>query len=473
MIYLFPTLYILILFIISFIHRKPQDMEDFFIANRTLKPLTIALSSRVTGKSAWLILGFTGFGYSNGMVGLWIILGEFFFLILSWYFIAPKFKRLSDEADAISFFDVIEYKIKDNRHLIRLLSMIIILIFIPIYLSAQYTAIGKVANAFFSLSHENGIIIGAIIITAYTVLGGFRAVCYTDLFQAFLILFSLVLISVVIIEKIPLSVESFGNNVSLLSVWGKHGLTLKAIITAISLFSINLGLLGTPILYNRFIAAKDEKTIKKGAPVAIIYNLIIEVLALYIGIFGRLLIPNLSDPEYVFMALAQTLLGPLFQGLMITLILSLVMSTADSLLILLSTSLIRDIYQKLLNLNVNNTSVIRYSRFSVIAISIVAVFMAFYDNTLVFWIAVFAWSGISSSFNPLILNLLMNIKISRDAALLCVFMGCIATLLWRLYFKYTGVIEIIPGFVFGFIALYLYNFLYKTKQNKELLNEIF
>lgn len=446
--------FILYLFYLGYRHKKSTTLNEFLVANKDLGAWRTALSTRSTGESGWLVLGLTGMGYTIGLHGIWIVIGETLMVAASWLFMAQKFKRLSDKYNSLTVVDYLEDRIGDTSGLIRILSSIIILILVPAYLAGQYSAVGKAFFSFLGVGAGVGTIAGAVIVTLYTLVGGFKAVTLTDLVQGLFMIFGLISVFAV------LGINVSGGNVPIptpdlpnhfWSIWGSHGFGWSGILAAISYLAIGLGFLGIPHIYVRFIAAANTGVIRRGTPIAIIFTLLGDGAALGIGILARHYLPELSDGEYVFPIISKTLFSPILVGLIMAVVLSAIMSTADSLLMLASSSIIRDVYQKLLNKEIEDGSLIRYARFVMIIISGVALIAGYGNNQLVFWMVLFAWSALGCAFNPIIILSLTNFHIGKYSAAIAMVSGCLTSVIWNVSLaKSTGVYEMIPGFIVGF-----------------------
>lgn len=423
-------IYILALFSLAYMHRKAETLDEYLVAGKNRGTWVTALSARTTGESGWLILGVTGMGYAVGLQGIWIVLGETFFVTISWYFMARKFKQFADNCKAVTVVDYFEHHIGSKIGIVRVTSTLIIFILVTVYLAAQFAAVGKAFHVFLGLNMGIGILIGAVIVCLYTMIGGFKTVSITDLFQGILMIIGLILIIIFGLLSLKQSGFDVDRDLSgLWNVWGTSGFSAKSLIQAISYFAIGLGFLGVPHVYVRFIAAKDINTIKKGIPIAILFTFIGDGAALFVGIIGRYIVPNIADSEFVFPVLSQTLFGPIMVGLLIAVVLSAIMSTADSLLMLISGSIVRDVYQKLLNQEVRDKNLIMHAKIIILIISIFSLVISFNDNRLVFWMVLFAWSALASAFNPVMILSLTNFKIYKYGAVAGIIGGSLTSIL--------------------------------------------
>ncbi|MFA6093655.1 MAG: sodium/proline symporter [Elusimicrobiota bacterium] len=449
--------YFACLFIIAMRQRNSATIGDYLTAGKNEGVWTTAFSERTTGESGWLLLGLTGLGFSLGAQSWWVVAGETICCAFSWIVLAPRFKRLSERMpDCLTMFDFFESATQDRSRTIRIVGTLIVLILVPMYLSAQFTAIGKAAKIFYGLDPVIGSIAGGILVCAYTSLGGFRAVARTDIVQGIFMLGGLLaaLAGVTLAfgrQGFPwLEISGFW------SVWGPNGLTIASACKCFSLFAIGFGFLGMPHLFVKFLAARDVSVIKKGVPIAIMFTLIADSSAVLIGMVGRQVFPQLADAEFIFPQIAQTYFPPFVSGLLFCSVLAATMSTADSLLLFLASSVVRDVYQQLLN---NKTSsqagLIRASQLIMVGATILGVWTSLGDSRLVFWMVLLAWSGLGAAFNPLLMMMVFNRPLTRTSAVAGIITGFTVAIGWYLFAGRMGIYEMIPGFLAGGLVMFL------------------
>ena len=448
MIITISAIYFLVLFIIAFFSRKNENLEEFIVAGKKLGSLITAAASRATGESAWLILGYTGFGYAFGLKGLWIALGETVCVYLSWAFVAPRFKKLIDSLNVNTYTEFLEKATNDKTGLVRLISSITICLLVISYVSAQFLGIGKAFEIFFNMPLSYGIWLGALLTVGYTVIGGYRAI---------IMLFGLIVLLAMLILKIP-SVN-YHQTISLpegfWSLLGSEGFTWKGFAMVTSFLAIGTGLFGIPHMFVPFIAAKDVEVIKKGASVAIMFTFVTEVSALSLGILARFLVKNLADSEQIMPVLSQLLLSPVWSGVLVAVVFASIMSTADSLLMSASTSLIYDLYRNYFqSTRDRDQHLVLLSRICLVVISFLGAFLAQNEYSFIFWLVVFVWSALTAAFVPLCMSLIYGRTISNYQAVISIIVGFLSAALWRMFlFEKTGIGEIIAGLFFSSISI--------------------
>jgi len=334
---------------------------------------------------------------------------------------AKKFKRMTDEYDSITIPDFLVSHFKSTTHTIRIIAATALSLFVIIYVSAQIDITGKTFESFLGLNYYTGIGIGFGIVIMYIFSGGFLAVAWSDFFQGSLMFVGLLLLPVVTYFSLSGDtsiVDSLRSiDPALLNIWGAGGLTLMNGVAILGLLSIGIGFMGSPQVYVRFIAIRDEAEIEKGKWVALFYTLLTDTAAVMIGILGRYMLTQAGDnPELILGNAAENVLAlvlgqvmpTLIIGIYIAAVLSAVMSTVDSLLVVASSAVTRDFYQQIFHPNVDEQRLMGLSKKVTLALAILALIVALCVSVLsptrtVFWFVIFGWSGIAATFCPVII----------------------------------------------------------------------
>ena len=404
-----------------FASRKVSNISDYYVGGKKLGFWIAALSARSTGESGWLLIGVTGMGALLGVSAFWIVVGEVLGVWLSWQFMAKKFKRMTDEYDSITIPDYLVSHFGSTTNLLRIVSATALSLFVVIYVSAQIDITGKTFESFLGLNYYTGIALGFGIVVLYIFSGGFLAVAWSDFFQGSLMFVGLLLLPIVAFFSISgnESIISGLNEIDpgLLNPWGAGGPTLMNLMSVLGLLSIGIGFMGSPQVYVRFIAIRDESEVEKGKWVAVIYTLLTDTAAVCIGLLGRYMLTRSGDnPELILGTAGEDVLAlvlgqvmpTIIIGIYIAAVLSAVMSTVDSLLVVASSAVTRDFYQKILNPQVDESKLMALSKKVTITLAILALVVALAVSVLsptrtVFWFVIFGWSGIAATFCPVII----------------------------------------------------------------------
>jgi len=365
---------------------------------------------------------------------------------------ARRFKVYTDKYHSITVPDYLEDRFDDHRHIIRIISSIILIIMVTSYIAAQLTATGKAFKSFLHIDFLTGTIIGLIIILFYTVVGGLKAVARADFFHGLLMLLGLLALPIVAIvncggfDRMLSVLNSVDPN--LLNIFGSYGFNTFGIISAVGFLGIGLAFLGSPQLFVRFIAAKDQKDLIYGKYIAILFILIIDTGAVLAGMAGRVLFPSLADQELIMPIISSELFPSFITGIFIAIVLAAIISTVDSLLILLSSAVIRDVYQKILKPDASQKQLVFWGKLMTVIVGIAAFWFSLSESRLIFWFVLFAWSGIGCAFCPVVILSLFWKRTSKAGAIAGMCSGFLITMIWAIFFKSsTNLYEMVPGFI--------------------------
>jgi sodium/proline symporter len=439
--YLILAFYFLILLLIGFISSKEvKDIKDYYVGGKKLGYWVVAFSTRATGESAWLLLGLTGLGAIAGVSAFWVVLGEIIGVSVAWFVLAKRFKWLTDRYESITIPDYLVSRFNAKTHTLRLIAAISLAVFVIIYVSAQIDATGSAFEAFLGWNYYTGALFGFVIVLAYIFFGGFVAVAWSDLFQGVLMFLGLVLLPIFAVFTISTGTGILEGlhtiDPNLVNVWGGN-LDALTIATLAGYVLIGLGFMGSPQIFVRFMSIKDEEEINKGRWVAIFYTLLTDAAAVTVGIIGRYLFTESgADPEIVLGNNGQNVLIQLVEhtfpliivGFYIAVVLSAIMSTIDSLLVVASSAIMRDIYQQILRPSSKVENLTGLSRIVTLGMALLALAIAMTvafttpDRTI-FWFVIFGWSGIAATFCPVIILSLFWSKYSEKGAIASMIVG--------------------------------------------------
>ena len=433
---------------------EAQSLEGYYLAGRRLPYWVAAFSTNASGESGWLLLGLSGMGYLLGVHALWILLGETIGVWLGWRLVAKRLKIAADKHGSITVPDFLDDALAGSGTKLRIASIVIILSMVAAYVTAQMMATGKVFSSFLPMEYSTGVLLGGAITMAYTAYGGFKAVSYSDVLQGVLMLLALILMPVagILALQVPFW-ESLGNaDPVLLDLTGGFGLSLPGFIAIFSFVFMGFAFMGAPQLLTRFMAIRDPSEVKSASRIAISCIIVFDTGAVFTGMAGRILFPELADAETVLPTMARALFPPVITGLVMVMVLAAVMSTVDSLLILSSSAIVRDLMQKTLNLGWPDAHFARAGKAVTVAIGVGAISFALLEAKLVFWAVVFAQSGLASAFGPTVICTLFYRKMTKQGALAGMLAGFTTNTVWALFLKpYTNdTIEVIPGLIAGF-----------------------
>ncbi len=417
--------------------RLMKRLDDFLLAGRRLGAIATAISERASGESAWFLLGLPGAAYAVGFTEYWTVIGSAAGIFASWLFIAIPLRKLTGRLGALTIPDYFEARFGDTGRLLRSVSMVIILFFYTAYVAAQFVGGSKILAATFDLEVKYGLILGAVIVTFYTLMGGLLAVVWTDVIQGFLMAAVAVILPVVGIYYLG-GPSAFIDSVAakgpeLLTMTGGRVGASFLFGVMIGSLSWGFGYLGQPHLLTRYMAARGPKELRTGRMIAISWVMIAYWSAPLIGMVGiGILGPDLADPEMVMPLVAKTLLPGWIAGIFIAGAVAAMMSTADSQLLVATSAVVEDFYVRLLgNTRSAPERLIFISRIATVAIALIALFLAFSSQELIYDMVSYAWSGLGASFGPPLLLSLRWKRMTLWGALAGMISGTVSNVIWK------------------------------------------
>jgi sodium/proline symporter len=438
--------------------RSTHSPNDFFLANRSLKAWVTAISSTASSESAWAVMGTVGLAYKDGLSALWFFPGCLLGYALNWFFIAERLREHSHQKGSLTIPDYLETHFNDHTHLLRITSVIIIFACMMAYIAAQFLAIGKTFDAIFDISHLVSIPIGGAIVIFYTMMGGFRAVAWTDFIQGLLMVIGLVVLSLTAAIEVGgfAAISQKVNSLAPTALTWMGGKTTTVFLgSMIGLLGIGLGYPGQPHVITRYMAAKDTNAIKQGTWIAFGWGTLMYSSAILLGICGKVLFPGLSDPEHLYPTAAEHLLPIFLTAFVMTSLLAAIMSTISSQLIVAASAMAHDIYSKIITNALNTSQVLTISRLTIFFIGLGAMLIALNDIDMIFWFVLFAWSGLGASFGPVILFTLYYKKTSREGAIGGILTGFLTTIIWKVTGLSESIIyELVPAFFLSSIIIW-------------------
>ncbi len=429
-----------------------RGIGHFFVGGRRMNRWVVALSAVVSGRSAWLLLGVTGMAWSMGVGALWAVVGYTLVELVLFLTLAPRLREVAGEADAVTLTDVFVARLGDPRGHLRLLLSVVILGFMAAYVAAQFAGGGKAMAAGFGVDPTLGILLTALIVLAYTMVGGFLAVSLTDTLQAVFMLGALALIPL-----LALSAEGGWEAVATQVTAAEAGFLDPWALGAgalLGLLAIGLGSPGNPHILVRYMSIDDPRNLRFAAVTGTATNVLMGAGAVFIGIVGRAHFPDVEmlggDTENLYPMLAAQTLPPLLFGLVVASIFAAIMSTADSQLLVGASAVVRDLWEKGVKAGetVPEALLVRLSRLVVAALVVGALVLGWVAEDLVFWMVLFAWAGLGAALGPPLLLALYWKGTTRAGVMAGVLTGATVTVAWY----YTPVLralvyELVPAFL--------------------------
>ena len=373
--------------------------------------------------------------------------------------------------------------------MIKMISAVFIVVFFLIYTAAQFSAGAKLFNAVFGVDYTLALLLGAVVIVSYTFLGGFLAVCWTDLVQGVLMFFAIIILPMLAVTKIGGIETTMTLAQTLSNVSGNFGLEewlgigSYSLLTIISIAAWGLGYFGQPHILARFMGISHSREIKPARRIATVWVVFSLSAAVILGVVGKVYMSTLVtseqlqalDGERIFIYMVQNLLkGPGFAiiaGILLTAILAAIMSSADSQLLVTSSAISEDIYKNIFK-SLSEKKLIWISRISVLVVAVIAVIIASDPNSSVFDLVAYAWAGFGAAFGPAILISLYWKRMNWQGALAGILSGGIMVIIWRTYIKSTiNLYELLPAFIVSCVFIIVVSLM--TKEPDEAIQKEF
>ena len=455
-----------ILIVGLFTARLAKTLPDFLLAGRKLGPWIVAFSERASAESGWMLLGLTGLVYATGLgdpsgtrnePAFWTALGGVCGVAASWFLVAKRLRKVSEEFGALTLPRFFELKFSKKDPVIRFVSSGIITFCFAFYVAAQFDAAGKSLEQTFHWSHISGVLTGSAIIVVYTLMGGFFAVAWTDFVQGLIMLVTLVVLPFVtlahiggfsgLIDKVNVIDPQF---LSLSA--GRSGWTLLAGI--IGGFGVGLGYVGQPHLLARYMSIRSIGEIKTARSIAISYSILTYGGAILMGLvalafFGEGYFP---DPEKMMPELAMSIFPAWFAGILISGALAAMMSTADSQLLVTTSAVAEDIYHQSINPKASQKQLVTLSRIVTLILGVIAFLLAQLPRSI-FDKVLFAWGGLGAAFGPALILSLWWSGTTRNGIMTGMIIGFITVVIWDNFMATVGLYSLVPGFVFATVAI--------------------
>jgi sodium/proline symporter len=465
--------------------KSNTNPEEYFLASRGLGPWVAALSAEASDMSGWLLMGLPGVAYFTGCgEAFWTALGLFIGTWVNWVLVAKRLRSYSQIAgNAITLPEFFSKRFHDKKRILLAIAALISLLFFSIYVGAQFITFGKVFSYIFSANMVPMVILGAALVLTYTLMGGFMAVGMTDLVQGFLMVGALTLVLIFgffnaggisgvaqNLANFPRFTDFFGIAEPMLA----DGAQIRVdgvpqfgpgadygFLSIISTMAWGLGYFGMPQVLVRFMAVKKTSLIKTSRNIAVIWCFIAQTAAVLIGLIGRAYLPGLlttaSDAENIFIHLGIQFFPPLIAGVVISGILAASMSSSDSFLLIVASSLANDIFKDLLKKDASEAMVMWTARFTMLGVTIFGIVIALSGNQSIFRVVSYAWAGLGACFGPLMLFSLFWKRTTLPAAVAGMLSGGAVVILWKnLISKLGGIFgiyELLPAFAVSALVI--------------------
>ena len=492
---------------IIYAKRANQSSDDYLLGGRSLGPWMTAFSASASDMSGWLLMGLPGVAYWCGLAeAAWTAIGLAIGTYLNWLIVSKRLRRYSVRANnSITLPDFFSNRFREKKKTIMTISALFILVFFTVYAASCFVTCGKLFAKLFDLPYVPMMILGAVFVLAYTILGGFLAESASDFMQAVVMITALIIVVIVgtvtagglgaVInnaKEIPGFFEFFKqanpapaaddvqkvvNGVSF-GTPGGYGF-----ITVLSTLAWGLGYFGMPQVLLRFMAIRKEKELKASRRIAIVWIVVSLAVAVFIGIMGRALYPDTlltkSDSESIFITITTGIFDsgvlPIFAGFIMAGILAATISSSDSYLLIAASAFAKNIYQGVIKKKATDKSVMWVTRITLGAIAIIAIILALDEKSIIFDLVSFAWAGFGATFGPLMLFSLFWKRTTKAGAIAGMISGGVMVFVWKLLINPIGnenglefltIYELLPAFIISCIFIVVVSLLTKEPSDE-------
>ncbi len=446
-------------------YMRTKNLADYILGGRSLGSFVTALSAGASDMSGWLLMGLPGAVYMSGLSESWIAIGLIVGAYLNWLFVAGRLRvQTEHNGNALTLPDYFSNRFEDDSRVLRIFSAVVILVFFTIYCASGVVAGARLFESTFGLPYGTALWAGAAATIAYTFIGGFLAVSWTDTVQASLMIFALILTPIVVM------LATGGVDASFLAIEtadASHFDMLKgaSFVGVISLMAWGLGYFGQPHILARFMAADSVKSIPAARRISMAWMILCLGGAVAVGFFGIAYFaahPQVAgavaeNPERVFIELAKILFNPWIAGVLLSAILAAVMSTLSCQLLVCSSALTEDFYKVFVRKNASQMELVWVGRGMVLLVALVAIGLAANPDNRVLGLVSYAWAGFGAAFGPLVIFSVLWKGMTRNGALAGMLLGAVTVILWKNFFGWTGLYEIIPGFILASLGILIFS----------------
>lgn len=445
---------------------RTKNFSDYILGGRSFGPVVTALSAGASDMSGWLLMGLPGAIYAKGLSESWIAIGLLIGAYYNWKLVAGRLRVHTEiNNNALTLPDFFQNRFGKEGNLVKTVSAVTILFFFTIYCASGMVAGARLFETLFHMDYVPALYLGAVATIAYTFLGGFLAVSWSDTIQATLMLFALILTPVMIVlhmggwDMIVTFTEQAAAHTEIPYTSLTNNVEFIAIISAAAW---GLGYFGQPHILARFMAADGVKTMKSARRIGMSWMSLCMIGAVTIGYFGISYFEKFpengaavrADRELVFIELIQYLFNPWVVGILLSAILAAVMSTLSAQLLMSSSTLTQDFYKAYFRKEASEKELVWTGRLAVLLIAIIAIFIAYNPDSRVLDLVSHAWAGFGAAFGPAILFTLFWKRTTGFSVLIGIIVGALTVVIWPLVFG-PALYEIIPGFAFSALAIFL------------------
>jgi sodium/proline symporter len=442
-------------------YKRNQSSSDYIIGGRSLNFWLTALAAHASDMSSWLLMAYPAVIFTQGLSQAWIGIGLILFMFLNWIYIAPKIRQATEKYNSMTLSSFFESRYHDTSGFIRIITAIMLFVFYTIYISAGLMGLGLLIESIFNWNYYIGITVGIAVVIPYLFIGGYTTLAWTDLFQGFFLMAVCMFVPFYVLNMhltgfnaIAQAAQAKKISLSLIPDWSLAGY----INILLTMLGWGLGYFGQPHIVTKFMGIKKVSEMKKAMVVGMSWQTITLACATLIGLVSIAYHPDYVDnPQLVFVNMVNSIFSPLFATFILCAIFAATISTVDSQILVLASSLAEDFYKRVIHKNASSQTIIFVSRLSIFIVSIIAYLIAFAKFSTIFALVSYAWSGLGATFGPILLMGLYSKKANKYGAWAGICSGGILAATWP-YFNQLFKIDIpaiVPSFAVSICLIWI------------------
>jgi sodium/proline symporter len=464
--------YFAVLLTIGFLsYRRHISAADFIIGNRSMNYWLTALAAHASDMSSWLFMGYPAVVFTGGLFSGWSAIGLLVFMYLNWQLIAPKIRVATEQYNSLTFSSFFESRLADTSGMIRVFTAVMSLIFYTIYISAGLVGLGLLLETLFNIHYDWGILIGIFIVVPYVFTGGYTTLAWIDLFQGFFLMAVIIFVPFFMLAKVG------GWTGISQAVTAKHlAMTLFPDFSAKTFLQIiamtagwGLGYFGQPHIVTKFMGIRNVHEISKSKAIGMSWMLLSLSAATLVGLVGiAFFSEGLNNTELVFIDMVKNSFPPFLVGIILCAVLAATINAMSSQVLVLSSSITEDFYKRIFHKTASSKELLIVARVGVILVSLIAFVIAYGKINTIYSLVLYAWSGLGSSFGPLLLLSLYWKGVNKYGAWAGILSGGIIAGVWP-YFNNLWSISVpsmLPGFISSFVLIVVVSLLGQGQNSK-------
>lgn len=466
-------IYILFLFGVAlFSYKKNQNASDYIIGGRSLNFWLTALAAHASDMSSWLLMAYPAVIYTKGLYQSWIAIGLILFMFLNWKLIAPKIRLATEKYNSMTLSSFFESRFSDTSGLLRIMTAIMLFIFYTIYISAGLMGLGFLLSSLFGCSYTLAISLGIALVIPYLFVGGYMTLAWTDLFQGLFLMLVCLFVPFYVLHQhldgiTSIAIACQKKQLALSLFPNFETKTLLEILFIMA--GWGLGYFGQPHIVTKFMGIKKPEEMKKAMIVGMSWQTITLGAATLIGLVAIAYHPEaIEDPQLVFVSMVNAIFSPLFATFILCAIFAATISTMDSQILVLISSLAEDFYKRVIHKTASSRAIVTVSRLSIFIVSAIAYVIALYKTSTIFTLVSYAWSGLGATFGPILIMGLYSKKTNKYGAWAGLASGGITAAIWPYFNSFIPmeIPSILPGFFISLILIFCISSLTQPKTLK-------